>query len=118
VHRMIEQTTVDLPHTDRDTNPPVSIYLVHLSRWSRNLKQPASEHRIFGAPTRGRVRFNREHRQLLAAVLDRKPPQLEAPAEPPQTVEEGPGDAQPRSDSGEAHEGVQQRPRWRRMLGR
>jgi serine phosphatase RsbU (regulator of sigma subunit) len=29
---MIEQTTVDLPHTDRDTNPPVSIYLVHLSR--------------------------------------------------------------------------------------
>jgi hypothetical protein len=31
MHRMIEQTSVDLPHTDRDTNPPVSSYLVHLS---------------------------------------------------------------------------------------
>src|SRR5215216_3745154 len=29
--RMIEQATVKLPHTDRDTNPPVSIHLVHLS---------------------------------------------------------------------------------------
>src|SRR5215216_6108383 len=28
---MIEQATVKLPHTDRDTNPPVSIHLVHLS---------------------------------------------------------------------------------------
>jgi hypothetical protein len=28
---MIEQATVHLPHADRDTNPPVSIYLVHLS---------------------------------------------------------------------------------------
>jgi hypothetical protein len=34
---------------------------------------------------------NREHRRLLAAALDRIPQQLEAPAEPPQTVEEGPG---------------------------
>jgi hypothetical protein len=28
---MIEQATVHLPLADRDTNPPVSIYLVHLS---------------------------------------------------------------------------------------
>ena len=76
------------------------------------------EHRIFGAPTRGRARSQSEHRRLLAAALDRIPPQLEAPAEPPQKVEEGPGDAQPHSDSGEAHEGVQRRPWWRRMFGR
>jgi hypothetical protein len=55
---------------------------------------------------------------LLTAALDRILPQLEAPAEPPQTVEEGPEDAQPHSDSEEVHEGVQQRPRWRRVFGR
>jgi hypothetical protein len=38
---------------------------------------------------------NREHRRLLAAALDRIPLQLEDPAGPPQTVEEGSGDAQP-----------------------
>jgi hypothetical protein len=38
---------------------------------------------------------NREHRRLLAAALDRIPLQLEDPAEPSQTVEEGSGDAQP-----------------------
>jgi hypothetical protein len=32
---MIEQATVHLPHADRDTNLPVSIYLVHLSRHGR-----------------------------------------------------------------------------------
>ena len=33
---MIEQITFDLPHADADTNPPVSIYLVHLSSaWNR-----------------------------------------------------------------------------------
>ena len=36
---MIEQTTVDLPHTDRDTNPPVSIYLVHLSSPDEAVRQ-------------------------------------------------------------------------------
>src|SRR5215213_11436165 len=35
MHRIIEQTTVHLPYRDRDTNPPVSIYLVHLSRFVR-----------------------------------------------------------------------------------
>jgi hypothetical protein len=35
----------------------------------------------------------------LAAALDRIPPQLLAPPEPPQTVEEGPGDAQPHSET-------------------
>ncbi len=60
---------------------------------------------------------NRENRRLLAAALDCIPPQLEASAEPLQTVEEGSGDAQPHSDWGEAHEGVQRRPWWRRMFG-
>jgi hypothetical protein len=63
------------------------------------LKQPASEHRIFGAPNRGRARSNRENRRLLAAALERIPLQLEAPAGPPQTVEEGPGDAQSHSQT-------------------
>jgi hypothetical protein len=61
---------------------------------------------------------NREDRRLLAAALDRIPLQLEAPAEPLQKVEEGPGDAQHHPETrGEAHEGVQQRPWWRRMFG-
>jgi hypothetical protein len=51
---------------------------------------------------------NRENRRLLAAALDRIPQQLEAPAEPPQTVEEGPGDAhKPHSATVESQEGVQ-----------
>jgi hypothetical protein len=63
---------------------------------------------------------NSEHRRLLAAALERIPPQLEAPQEAresPQTVEEGSERAEPRPATGGAQEGVQRRPWWRRVFG-
>ena len=62
---------------------------------------------------------NSEHRRLLAAALERIPPQLEAPSEAresPQTVEEETGRAEPRPTTVESQEGVQ-RPWWRRVFG-
>jgi hypothetical protein len=61
---------------------------------------------------------NSEHRRLLAAALERIPPQLEAPSEAresPQTVEEETGRAE-RPTTVESQEGVQ-RPWWRRVFG-
>jgi predicted DNA-binding transcriptional regulator AlpA len=58
---------------------------------------------------------------LLAAALERIPPQLEAPRESPQAAEEEPERAEPRPYAGGPQEGVQPRPRtpwWRRVLGR
>lgn len=65
----------------------------------------------------------REHRRLLAGLIERVP-ELEAPREPPEApepVQEGPGGAEPRSSTAGAQEGVQ-RPQerlswWRRMFG-
>src|SRR5215203_218516 len=62
---------------------------------------------------------NSEHRRLLAAALERIPPQLEAPQETresPQTVEEEPERAEPRPAKVESQEGVRS-PWWRRMFG-
>jgi hypothetical protein len=56
---------------------------------------------------------NSEHRRLLLRALERIPPQLEA-RESPQTAEEEPERAQPRPAAGEAQEGTQRRPWWRR----
>ena len=61
-----------------------------------------------------------EARRLLMAALERIPPQLEAPSEPresPETVEEQPERAEPRSVTVESQESVQ-RPWWRRVFGR
>jgi excisionase family DNA binding protein len=58
---------------------------------------------------------DRENRRLLAAALERIPPQLEAPSEPresPETATEG--EAEPRPGGGQ--EGAQ-RPWWRRVFG-
>jgi excisionase family DNA binding protein len=58
---------------------------------------------------------DRENRRLLAAALERIPPQLEAPSEPPETPEtatEGGGEPRP----GGAQEGTQ-RAWWKRILG-
>jgi hypothetical protein len=65
---------------------------------------------------------DRENRRLLAAALERIPPQLEAPAEPPETVEE-PGRGEPRSRTGDPGKGPgepeeQRRGFWQRLLGR
>ena len=59
---MIEQATVELPHADRDANPPVSIYLVLLSsrrsdgsllvavsRWSTNEQDREQVEMLAGA---------------------------------------------------------------------
>ncbi len=62
---------------------------------------------------------DRENRRLLAAALERIPPQLEAP-ESPETVEEAPDRAEPRSAARGAQEGTQRprsRPWWRRIIG-
>jgi excisionase family DNA binding protein len=62
---------------------------------------------------------NRRKDHLLAAALERIPPQIEAPQEAresPETVEEEPERAEPRPATGEAQEGVQ-RPWWRRVFG-
>ncbi len=66
----------------------------------------------------------RVHRRLLAAALERIPPQLEAPQETPSDAPGGPqrGDAgqgrgQPRSDAPGAQEGAQRRPFWSRLFG-
>jgi hypothetical protein len=66
---------------------------------------------------------NSEHRRLLAAALERIPPQLEAPQESsepresPGTVEEEPERTEPRPDTPEPQTSPQ-RPWWRRMFGR
>jgi excisionase family DNA binding protein len=62
----------------------------------------------------------REHRRLLAGLIERVP-ELEAaapqePSEAPQTVEEEPESAETRSDAAGAQEGAQ-RPWWRRIFG-
>jgi excisionase family DNA binding protein len=62
---------------------------------------------------------NRRKDHLLAAALERIPPQIEAPQEAresPETVEEEPERAEPRPATGEAQGGVQ-RPWWRRVFG-
>ncbi len=58
-----------------------------------------------------------EARRLLMAALERIPPQLEAPRESPQTVEEEPEGSEPRPATVESQEGAQ-RPWWRRVIGR
>ncbi len=63
---------------------------------------------------------NRENRRLLAAALERIPPQLEAPEEPPEGPEtaESPGPRErPFTDEERAQEAAQPRPLWRRMFG-
>ena len=63
----------------------------------------------------------REHRRLLAGLIERVP-ELEAaapqePSEAPQTVEDESEGAEPRPAAGEAQEGTQRRPWWRRVFG-
>ncbi len=62
----------------------------------------------------------REHRRLLAGLIERVP-ELEAPREQerpeaPETVEEEPEGAEPRSAAASPQTGAQ-RPFWRRWLG-
>ena len=62
---------------------------------------------------------NRENRRIIAALTSRIP-QLEAPREQPespQTVEEEPERAAPRSDAPGPQTGQQRRPWWRRVFG-
>ena len=71
---------------------------------------------------------NSEARRIIAGLVERIPPAIEAPArvptdarESPETVEEDSEGAEPRSAPGGAQEGsqgAQPRPWWRRVLGR
>jgi hypothetical protein len=63
-----------------------------------------------------------EARRLLAAALERIPPQLEAPQEEeppgaPETAAEGREGAEPRSGTAGSQEGAEPRSWWRRMFG-
>jgi hypothetical protein len=61
-----------------------------------------------------------EARRLLAAALERIPPQLEAPQESlgaPETAAEGREGAEPRSGTAGTQEGAEPRSWWRRMFG-
>ncbi len=61
-----------------------------------------------------------EARRIIAGLVERIPPAIEAPRESPQTVEEPSEGAEPRPYAGGPQEGVQPRPRtpwWRRVLG-
>jgi hypothetical protein len=60
-----------------------------------------------------------EARRIIAGLVERIPA-IEAPSderESPQTVEEAPERAEPRPDTGQAQEGAQRRPWWRRWFG-
>jgi hypothetical protein len=64
---------------------------------------------------------NRENRRIIAALTQRIP-ELEAPASPeardsPETAEDEPGRAQPRSAAEGPQEGAQRRSWWRRITG-
>ena len=67
---------------------------------------------------------NRENRRLLAAALERIPPQLEAPREAPAEAQESPESPGPTRTPTEANEGPQaasehpqERSWWQRMFG-
>jgi hypothetical protein len=53
---------------------------------------------------------NRENRRLLAAALERIPPQLEAPPEAPPESPESPGPTRTPTDAGEGQETLRERP--------
>jgi hypothetical protein len=58
-----------------------------------------------------------EARRLLAAALERIPPQLETPSEARASPETPPADAPSTSAPPEAQEPAEPRPWWRRMFG-
>ncbi len=99
----------DAPPSNRDEpdgSPPDQSELVAVLREQLDLEREA----------------NRENRRIIAALTSRIP-QLEAPPQAsggPETVEEEPEGAEPRSATGGAHEptqGAQRRSWWRRLIG-
>ncbi len=94
----------------------------------RDTDQPQYEPDALTSELRERLRYvedqlseerqaHAEARRLLMAALERIPPQLEAPRESPETVEEEPEGSEPRPSTEASQEAVQ-RPWWRRMFGR
>jgi excisionase family DNA binding protein len=76
------------------------------------------------AELRGQIEYLREENRrkdhLLAAALERIPPQLEAPSEPPRapgTATEQPGRVEPRPSAEGAQEPAEPRSWWRRVFG-
>jgi hypothetical protein len=62
------------------------------------------------------LRRELERKDGILLNLTERIPQLEAPSDAPETVEEAPEDAEPRPDAPRAQEGVR-RPWWRRVFG-
>jgi len=112
---VILDTDQDMASKVRDTGQPQSDKDSLISEMSDRI---ASLERQLEAERQA----NSEHRRLLAAALERIPPQLEAttapsePRESPQTVEREPERVETRPTTTETHEGAQ-RPWWRRVFG-
>jgi hypothetical protein len=104
-----------------------------------NLDRTKTEHDVQGEPTtllsaleeriaslerqlEQATERDRENRRLLAAALERIPPQLEAPAEAPSATQgdaeaaDEQGRGQPRSDTSGAQGGAERVSWWRRMF--
>jgi excisionase family DNA binding protein len=73
------------------------------------------QNRFLRAQLEAERESNRENRRLLAAALERIPPQLEAPSEPREAPETATAEETERHPGG-AQEGAQ-RPWWRRVFG-
>ncbi len=125
VRKRIARGTI--PH-DRDETGRVHVYLspsetVH--KTDQDIAQGDATKTVQDAYVRSledQIAFLRrelERKDTILLNLTERIPQLEAPSEAresPQTVEEEPGRAEPRSAAGEAQT-VTSRPWWRRLLG-
>jgi hypothetical protein len=97
---------------DRSDTSPHDRLIVSLEEQNRFLREQLEAER----------ETNRENRRLLAAALERIPPQLEAPGaaearDSTQPVSEGEERVEPRPATVESQEPVQ-KPWWRRVFGR
>ena len=106
--------------TATDTTAPDTTRQSRGDRYTRGLEAEVEYlRRLLEDEREARTEERRRHDTLMAQLMQRIPPQLEAPSEAresPQTVGEEPERAEPRPDASGAQEGSQ-RPWWRRWFG-
>jgi len=89
---------------------------------------PPSDSDVLTSELRDRLRYvegqleaerqaHAEARRIIAGLVERIPPAIEAPRESPETAEEAPEGAEPRPDA-QRPQTATQRPWWRRVFGR
>jgi hypothetical protein len=129
VYKRIERNKID---HERDTDGQLYVYVDKSATGQRQNVQ--SESVALTSALEARIESlerqleaergsSAELRRLLAAALERIPPQLEAPAEPPAAApgdneppDEQQGRGQPRSDTSGAQGGAERVSWWRRMF--